>query len=642
MRWLLVVAVVAAAPALARADDEDLGDKPTSVELAFAATNVRIKARFSFAVEGPGVALNWRSFQIPPDSVVTGGVAIVDGKRHVLPLVNAESASHAFDALTLKPGDSASRPWAFMVDEASGTVNVSVLAPRNAAVVLELTLDAPTCFHNDARWVALLDTWWERVAGADKKISATTQQLGEACGFDADEELRWIGKPSRDLAKQPAGERRLGVIAGRLDLSSTQLVRVEIDLARELTTVPADLHTVILLDHSRSMTSDELETQRAIALAYLRAAPLGRVQLIGFARHPQALLPSWMVASHAAPQVDRAIRALPPRNGSNIDDALTEAARWLRDVRGTKRIIVFSDERLASRFDEGSEVLARLLPAGTLVHVVHPSIGALGIERNDDQSVLPLLAKATQGMATFGAVDDKNQVDATILVRPISIDNVDVVAADLERVDRSLGQDCDTTLHEGMSCAWLGEGTGAAGPITITGLMWNTPIKRVVRADPTQARVLARLLSVTRILDPELQTQVDQVALAVNSVWSLFAKWGGDGGYEDVGGFGTIGVGRIGTSSHDHSIGTSGGRGTAPLDLRAQLQPAIDSCHAGEAEVAVSVETTLEEIVDVSVVVTPAVPAVASCITEAVWDTTLRVAGAPPRTMTRVAFGNKR
>ena len=137
---------------------------------------------------------------------------------------------------------------------------------------------------------------------------------------------------------------------------------------------------------------------------------------------------------------------------------------------------------------------------------------------------------------------------------------------------------------------------------------------------------------------------VDVVALAVNSAWSLFAKWGGGGGYEDVGGYGSFGTGSFGTSSHDVGIGTAGRLlSRASLDLQDQLAPAIAACKPGAVRGVVQVETTLDEIVAVSItLMMPLDSTVYQCIIEAVWDTTLRIPNAPPHATSRVAFGNKR
>src|SRR5688572_15115864 len=186
MRWLFVVAVVATMPVLAYGSSEDEPDddseQPATVELAFTVVNARLKAKFAFEVEGPGVAQNVRSYPIPPSSVVTSAVAIVEGKRHPLRLEKADVADRAFDALTLKPGRNGHRAWAFVLDSSTAAITVDVLAPRTANLLLELTLDAPTCFYNDVRYVELPRSWWQRVPAAQKKISASNNDIGQACG----------------------------------------------------------------------------------------------------------------------------------------------------------------------------------------------------------------------------------------------------------------------------------------------------------------------------------------------------------------------------------------------------------------------------------------------------------------------------
>jgi hypothetical protein len=641
MRVRCVVAVLAATIGVARADDEAERERPTAVEVTLAGTHVQLRARFVLDIEGPAVGLGAGSFALPRGAVVTAGAVTVEGTRHALALDKASTVDKAFDALTLKPAGNAQRAWAFVLQGGSGEVRLDTLAPRAAHGELELVLDAATCFYNDARFVALPASWWQRVRATQREaVRVPRDEIAAACGDD-DDSVQWLGFPARELANQPAGERRIGVLAGRLPLETTHFARVELELARELTSVPRDLHTVILIDHSRSMTADELDIQRAIVAAYLRGAPASRVQVIAYARTAEPLLPSWMIASHAGPQLDRVLRAQAPRNGSNVDAALAAAASWLGRVEGTKRIVLFSDERLAERLHD-VERLRALLADGTLVHLVHPQLGFTTIERNDDaESPLVALAAGSQGLATFGAVDDAGNVDATVLLRPVGIDHLQIDAASWKTAENFQDERaCGDSLREGHSCAWWGEGSGAAGPITITGLLWNKRITRVVRADPSQARALARVLSVMAVLDEQLQAQVEQLAVAVNATWSLFAQWGGGGGYEDVGGFGSMHVNGIGGSSHDVGIVDRIGQAFGPLDLRAQLAPAVARCTPGDARFTVAIETTLEEIVDVEVQGAP--PALAGCVAEAVWDLTLRIPGAPQHATTRVAFGNKR
>ncbi len=635
MRRLAVLALVTALPVRAQA-----GEAPDSVTAKLAGTRVHLQARFAFEIDQPGVSLDGLAFPIPEHAVVTAGAVVIDGVRHRLALERAEEADHAFAALTLKPADHGERAWAFLVDQPGTEVAIDVLAPRAAHAVLELALDAPTCFYKDVRYLALPASWEQRMPPALRTAPrAPDDEITAACRVEADEGRRWLGFVVPHLREQPAGVRRIGTIAGRLPLESTHLAHVEIDLARELGDVPGDLHTAIVFDHSRSLTADELDIQRAIVAAYLRAAPASRVQVIAFARRAQALLPSWMTASHAGPQIDRAIRALPPRNGSNLDVALGEAMAWLARVRGTKRIVVFTDEQLPVRLFSGT-VLRDLVAGGVLLHLVHPSMSGLGLER-DDELDLAELAKQTRGIAVRGAVGDADTVDATLLVRPTSLDHLTIGDGGWQLAeDFTDARQCGDSLAEGETCSWWGRSDGGGGPISIKGQLWNQPFERVVRPDPSHARELARTLSVMQVLAPELQTQVDRLALAINSVWSLFGTWGGSGGYEDLGGFGTTGTGSFTTGGSVTDFVGTVGPGTGTLDLRRQLQPAVDSCRPGAARASVHVETTHEEIVDVAVEVAPANPVLHDCIVEAVWDTTLRVARAPARAEQTVAFGN--
>jgi hypothetical protein len=639
MYRVAVVALLAAAPAWAD-HIADTTSELTDVRITLAGTTARIHARFAVDVPGPGAGFNAHSITIPPRSVVTGGVALAGGKRHKLRLDTAVAANRALDALMLKPGRGADRSSMIVLHGDGTTINVDVLSPRAAKLTLELTLDAATCFYNDHRFVELPVSWSQRLPAAQREHAR--EHLDEECDgtLVEDDSPVWIGLTSNHLARQPPGASRVGAIAGRLPLGDNHVARVEIDIARVLSEVPRDLHTAIVIDHSHSMSTGELEAQRAIVAAYLRAAPTSRVQVIGYARHAEALLPAWMVASQAAPRVDRAIRALPPRNGSNLDTALIEAAAWLGRVKGTKRIVLFSDERLAARLSSEPAALRELVSSDTLIHAVWPSPDAK-LERRD--LLLSALAAATEGIQVFGGPDEHGGLDATSLVRPTELTKLELAAKGWEPFHAG-ERDCldDDTLREGRSCTWWAQGDGVAGPITITGLLWGKPFKRVVAADPTQARELARVLSLADHVDATLKEQAEKLAFAVNSVWSLIARWGGRGGYEDLGGFGTIGGRRFGTIGRHRSHGIPvPPRVTRVLDLRDQLRPAIAKCKRTTSLIEIHVETTLNEIVALGVRVTPADPTLQVCIVEAVWDTTLLIPNAPLHATSRVAFGNK-
>jgi hypothetical protein len=507
----------------------------------------------------------------------------------------------------------------------------------------------PTCYTRDARYALLPKRWFDRLDVARPKVA--DDDIDGACApANAVGDSEWLAFPMRELAKKPPGDGRIGAIAGRLELDDRHLARVELDLSSELSAAPADLHTAIVIDHSRSVMPGELEAERAIVASYLRRAPVqSRVQIIGYARHAKALLPDWMPAAASAPRVDREIRALSPRNGSNIDNAIAEAARWLARARGTRRLIVFTDARLASRIEAiEPATFKRALPDGTVVHIVSIFDGGGGLVRDDNVPLAPL-AVATGGLAVNGGPDDKHEVDATLLVRPVSVDHIRISGPGWTRLDLDAttcpADDAeevglDNSLPEGYACTWWGMGDAVSGPLTIEGLVWGRRVARVVRPDPSQATSLARMLSATQAFaaneDESLQQLVDRAALAINEAWSMVVTWGGSGGYADTGGIGSMTSGFSSGCCSDGVMDTGIGVGHAqpPLVLRDQLAPVVAKCGAGREHFAITLETTLEEITDVAFEGKVA-PAMEKCLVEGMWDLALKIPNAPWRTRTR-------
>ena len=637
MRWLAAAVLLVAGVALADDNDSD-GDSANvdegdahafavaSVTARLEGTTARLTARFTIDAKA-GVALDMGAIRLPPGGVVTAAAVTVHGARHPLRLVEADAAQRELEGLAAKPL-AREHAWAMVIRGTGASLTMHALVAIDTKVMIELLVDAPTCFYRDARYV-LVPTSWQRKVPAALRPTKIESELPAACSPPGPT-LKWIGFASHQLGNA----QRIGVIAGSLAVESARIARLELDLAPRVADIPADLATAIVIDHSRSMSASELESQRAVVASYLQLAPAARVQVIAYARRAQALLPAWMTAVQAAARVDRAIRSLAPANGSNLDVALREAASWLARTHGTKRIVLVTDERLPDRLTDLGRQLVPLVPAHTLVHVVSPN-GQVALQRNDDAILAPL-AKATEGIE----VNSGEHVDATMLLRPTSLDHVEVKAAGWETFGVADMRSCDELpeLAEGNACEWWGKSTLATGPISIEGLLWNHRVSRVVSPDATQARTLARVLTAANALDAELATQVARAAQAVDVVWSLFGSWGGKGGYEDLGGYGTIGLGRIGTaSSHDVGTGTFTPR-LSVLELAKLLRPAIERCKPASAKVAVTVETTLEEIVDVGVTLEPADNAVRDCIAEAVWDTTLTVAAAPEHAVTTVRY----
>jgi hypothetical protein len=612
MRWLVCAAMLASAPAAA--DDGDL--VPTSVRAKLHGTTVELTARVPIKVTEFGSET--RPLEIPDGAIVTGAIVEHGGKSQRMRLDTAEQIDSDFDAI-LGREPARQRMSAIRITAESNTVMIDLATATPGDIVVELTLEMPTCFFRDARYAAVPETWARHVALAKPP---------EGCGEGGD----WISFPTHDLAKS---ESRIGVIAGRLTLGDRDIARVEIDLARELADVPADLHTAIIIDGSRSLTADEMEAQRAVVASYVaQVPPQTRVQVIAYARDARPLLPSWMPAVTAAAQIDREIRSLAPRNGSNLDVAIDEAASWLARAKGTRRLLVISDERLPSRLDSRLAGFADRLPEKTLAHVVSLWMGGQGVERVEDLDLSPL-ATATEGISVSASLDETGKLDARMLVRPIGIDKVAVAGEGWTPVGSPIEAE---TIDTGTSATWFAVGSPVSGPISISGFIWGHRITRIVHADPSRGRSIARELSAAgSFLDSDLHALVAHAAFAVNESWSLMATWGGTGGFADLGGGGTLTGGVCcdigGSSDIGHGIGT----GMAiQLDLKKQLAPAVARCGAQGIALSIVLETTLQEIVDVYVTGTD--DAMRTCIEEAVWATALQIPNAPSQATTSTKF----
>ncbi len=632
-----VVGALGAAPARSAADNLEL----LSVTGALRGTTAVLTVRYKIAVDGPLHQASTVELVIPGGAVATRARVHAGNVTHTLQLTTSDRALEAFDALAERD-PARSRRWAVLLAGEDGLLTLSVAAAMTSAFELEVDLAMPTCFLRDVRYIAIPATWQRVLPATLSSRHAPSAAVGLACRPDEiDGKETWLGFPSPGLARRPAGEPRIGASAARVALGATHVARVELEISRLLGEAPADLSTVLVVDGSRSMTSAQLDAQRALVAAYLRAAPASRVQVIAFARTAKALLPAWTVAGLAAPRLDRELRALVPRNGSNFDHGLAEASRWLAQLPGTRRVIVMTDELAAHRLRAHPEQLARVLPPQTLVHAI--AVDEDGEPTRDDTMLLAPLAAATGGMSMRAGLDDGVALDLTLLVRPRSLDRITVLAPGWTRIDEHLSRGCDERLVEGMACQLWAEGDAIAGPIAIGGYVWGTRVNRVLHPDATRAVEVARELSFLNILDDDVAEQVLVVARAVNRMWSLYGEWGGTGGYSDRGAS-LRGMSCCGSRSS--STSTSSGfftRGPAPppLDLEPQLAAAVATCDLGGAKAIATIETTYSEIVDVAVTIDGvSTPSLLACIEDAIWGTPITVPQHFMQHTTKVVFGD--
>lgn len=410
--------------------------------------------------------------------------------------------------------------------------------------------------------------------------------------------------------------------AGRVDLGGGHIARLEIANATSLADLPHDLATAILVDNSRSMTSGERDAQRRLVLAYARAAGDTQIQVIAYARTARALLPAW--ASARVARLERALRQLAPRNGSNLDAAFDEAARWLALHAGTRRVVVITDAQVSTRVAATLDTLAGRLPARTLVHVVTIEDSVLARADGFGRA----LAESTGGIAAAGGAAP---IDATLLVRPLQIDGLAITAPGWQQFDATRPGTCARELAAGASCTWWGEGTTVSGPLAITGELWSTRFTRLVTPDLSRATELARELVPMRTLDDRATVRAEALARAANDRWSFYAEWGSPGGYDTgVRMMHTRGATCCGFAQVIDRATVRASTGTPlPLPLF-ELAPQFAHVAARCATTAdVTIELTGHEIVDVTV--TPP----NRCVEDAVWDVALAI---PPRVRVNPTF----
>jgi len=157
-------------------------------------------------------------------------------------------------------------------------------------------------------------------------------------------------------------------------------------------------------------------------------------------------------------------------------------------------------------------------------------------------------------------------------------------------------------------------------------------VTRVLRPDPSHGLEVARELSVSATtFEPALKERIEKLARAINSQWSMYAEWGGTGGYFEGFGMGISGMSccHTGSFSSSHSIGVgTAGRftGPPPENLSAQLSPAVAACQLHGAKAHADIEMTQLEIVGVTVGVDGDVAnpyelrRLQTCIEDAIWD----------------------
>jgi subtilisin-like proprotein convertase family protein len=414
-------------------------------------------------------------------------------------------------------------------------------------------------------------------------------------------------------------------------------VRLEVDAAPELRPLPRAPAVVFAIDASHSMDQAGIDAQLGLARAYLRHVPDARADVVLYRRRAERLI-GRLVGTGAfdlAIEQARAQGRLAPGNGSALDAGMALAAETLRGQRGPGRVVVTTDGRLRTAFQNGLALThVRALPAGTVVHVVIPSLDPEDkiAERRDDAHALAPIARAGGGvlLQLAGAVGRPAEALAASvlgLVRPIRIDHFAIqglpAGAQVEEPQDEDG-DADDALVEGSGRRFfvsLDKRGQQVNQVVLTGEIWAQPFRRVIQVSPAFSRVAAAFVfgeDRHGDLSNEEMLALAFFGRAVSPVTSYLAIEPG------------VRPSRIGIPGRGEGMGSGAGGGVLggslggtlkPPDLARLLAPAAEEClrkHARAGErVALRVETTSHEVVDVVIASGPA--AAAQCVAEAAW-----------------------
>ncbi len=322
------------------------------------------------------------------------------------------------------------------------------------------------------------------------------------------------------------------------------LAHAAIALPEHLSTTPAELRVVFVVDASVSAGDDGVAFAKKIVDAWLDAAPEdARWALVTAARTPQLLIGPWRARDQRAwPRVE-------VQNGSDIAAAIALARKIADDaVEGSGRVVVLSDLQLSFRNEPRLAVEVGAAGAhGPLLHMLElPADVGAGADRAGHTRVFGGEADSLGAGRDVRAYAVERTGGIFVTVYEVSGDDVSGDVRDLGRhlvrpryIDRPLvlidgarieaGDDVAASVTtfgnsgaldgfadrlyegEGLRASWrLPRGRAA----TFTGLLWAQTLDVPVTTSPTQ-KTLALAVGGIGMLSNDLDD--DQVRAAANA-----------------------------------------------------------------------------------------------------------------------------
>jgi len=390
------------------------------------------------------------------------------------------------------------------------------------------------------------------------------------------------------------------------------LMRWDVALAPQLSTIPRDARVVVVLDGSRSLTVEQRRAGREVARAYLEhfAAPelRARAEVLVFDRKVHARHGKLVDAKTAI--ADLASLDPPDANGSHVDAALARATELLEAApAGPRRILLLTDT--VTRSAVGVAGLRELSErSGAIVHVGVVDDGELSLVRDDDHA-WARVATVTEGLvwqigANPGIPREAMRATFEELARPLRIDHLELTVPPLDDPRAEIPE----TLDEGQGLAAFAIVDAPLQALRIEGQLWSAPLLHSVLPDEDAGRRSAALVFGSELLDELEEPEMMTLALrggAVSPVTSYLAIEPGvrpsTEGLDHA--EGTIGLGSTGLIGRGGGGGGSGmGFDSGGPDRRQELleqrvREALDACGGSKLGTHLELETTFDEIVEI-------------------------------------------
>lgn len=538
-------------------------------------------------------------------------------------LMEAEAAAAKYKELTglggFTPKDPALLSWR---SQSLLALQVFPVLPKSEKVV-EYTMLVPTRYESGFHGFTVPGQSGDAAATATAAVFVRAARPGDRVfvnGVPASEAPVRLDADLTIKLKPGAGRPIEGSLASFTMAKDRVMTHARVHVATRISEVPDGAAVVVVLDASRSARAT-IASEAALVRAYLSHFKNASVDVLTFDRAVHRLTPR-PVSTAAA--IALLYTAIPVANGSRVDDALAEADVLLaaRPER-VKRLLLVSDLRTRTALDVTRLALTKR-KSDAIVHVATVHDGRPTLSRDDD-STWARLPQATGGVYWQAShpdrVDAASRAAVEALARPITLDSVAISG-----LETPLAPLSDGALHEGQGLEGWSVDALEAKELTIDGLLWSTPTRFRIGAEPAEVRRSAALAfgsSLLSELHPAEMTALAFKGGAVSPVTSYLAIEPGvrpstDGleAGEAAGGFST--------KSPSVRMGATSASRRADVDhealLKSLLAPLAKSCGA-RGGMHVTIETTSVEIVDVTRIVhTPARDAAAeACMREAVW-----------------------